>query len=121
MGAYKLISFLLRYVYVFVFSLRLWNKTFVILSYLISEFNEVVALDIKFIDQKPVLHLIDHATRYSMACRLRNKRAETVVENALNLWIRVFGSPSKYFITDNGGEFVNDELRELCEKFWKFF
>ena len=35
MGAYKLISFLLHYVYVFVFSLRLWNKTFVILSYLI--------------------------------------------------------------------------------------
>ena len=84
---------------------------------LASEFNEVVALDIKFIDQQPILHLIDHATRYSMACRLRNKRAETVVENTLNLWIRVFGSPSKYFITDNGGEFVNDELRELCEKF----
>ena len=32
MGAYNLISFLLHYVYVFVFSLRLWNKTFVILS-----------------------------------------------------------------------------------------
>ena len=34
MGAYKLISFLPHYVYVFVFSLRLWNKTFVILSYI---------------------------------------------------------------------------------------
>ena len=80
-------------------------------------FNEVVALDIKFIDQIPILHLIDHATRYSMACRIRNKRAETIVEAIMNHWIRIFGSPSQYFITDNGGEFVNGEVRELCAKF----
>ena len=29
----------------------------------------------------------------------------------------MFRSPSKFFVSDNGGEFVNDKLRELCEKF----
>ena len=84
---------------------------------LASEFNEVVALDIKFIDQVPILHMIDHATRYSMSCRIRNKRAETIVEAVMNHWIRIFGSPSQYFLSDNGGEFVNSEVRELCAKF----
>lgn len=84
---------------------------------LASEFNEVIAMDLKFIDGTPILHFIDHATRYSMACRVRNKRAETIVESVLTHWIRVFGYPSRYFLTDNGGEFVNEELLELCEKF----
>ena len=83
---------------------------------LATDFNEVVAMDIKFIDGVPILHLIDHATRYSMACRVRNKKPETIVECILNHWIRVFGHP-KFFLTDNGGEFVNDTLLELCEKF----
>ena len=84
---------------------------------LASEFNEVVAMDLKFIDRVPILHLIDHVTRYSMSCSLKNKRAITVVESILNIWVRVFGAPSRYFLSDNGGEFVNDELRELCSKF----
>ena len=84
---------------------------------LASEFNEVVAMDLKFIDQVPVLHMIDHATRYSMSVHLRNKKAITVVEGAMNYWIRIFGAPSKYFLSDNGGEFVNNELFELADKF----
>ena len=84
---------------------------------LASEFNEVVAMDLKFIEGTPILHFIDHATRYSMACRVRNKKAETIVESVITHWIRVFGHPSKYFLTDNGGEFSNSDVTELCEKF----
>ena len=83
---------------------------------LANEFNQVVAMDIKFIGGIPVLHMIDHATRYSMACRVKNKKPETIVDSVLNHWIRIFGSP-QYFLTDNGGEFVNSILLELCEKF----
>ena len=75
---------------------------------LASEFNEVVAIAIKFIDQIPILHLIDHGTRYSMACRVQNKRAQTIVESIMNHWIRVFRSPFKFFVSDYGGELVND-------------
>ena len=81
-----------------------------------TEFNEVVAMDIKFLDGVPILHMIDHATRYSMASRVRNKKPETIVECVLNNWIRIFGHP-KYFLTDNGGEFINATMLELCEKF----
>ena len=84
---------------------------------LASEFNEVVAMDLKFINQIPILHMIDHATRYSMSLRIPNKKAMTVVEGIMNYWIRIFGAPSKYFLTDNGGEFVNQELWELADKF----
>ena len=83
---------------------------------LASEFNQVVAMDIKFISGTPVLHMIDHATRYSMASRVRNKKPETIIDCVLNHWIRIFGPP-QYFLTDNGGEFINDTLLELCEKF----
>ena len=34
----------------------------------------------------------------------------------MDYWIRVFGAP-KYFLTDNGGEFVNHEFVDLAEKF----
>ena len=83
---------------------------------LATEFNEIVAMDIKFINGVPVLHLIDHATRYSAGCRVRNKRPETIVQAILSHWIRIFGYPSK-FLCDNGGEFVNQELLEMWEKF----
>lgn len=83
---------------------------------LASDFNETVAMDIKFIMGHPILHLIDHVTRYSAACRLNNKKPESVIQAILTIWIRIFGHP-KYFLFDNGGEFDNGEMKQLCEKF----
>ena len=83
---------------------------------LASVFNEVVALDLKFIDQEIILHMIDHATRYSQAAVIPNKKKQTVVQALLDNWIAIFGPPAKY-LTDNGGEFVNDEMIQLAEKF----
>ena len=83
---------------------------------LASEFNETVAMDIKFIHSSPVLHLIDHVTRYSAACRLNNKKPTSVIQAILVIWLQIFGNP-KYFLFDNGGEFINSEVEELCEKF----
>ena len=83
---------------------------------LASEFNEMVAMDIKYINTVPVLHMIDHATRYSSACLLKNKKPLTVIEAVMTHWIQIFGQPQKV-LTDNGGEFVNSELLELAEKF----
>ena len=83
---------------------------------LANDFNETVAMDIKVIDSKLVLHMIDHVTRYSSACVLRNKRKETIVQALMEYWVRIFGAPT-YILTDNGGEFVNDEVVEYAEKF----
>lgn len=81
-----------------------------------TQFNETVAMDLKVIGGVNILHMIDHTTRYSAACVIPNKKKETIVQGVLEYWVRIFGSP-KYFLTDNGGEFVNDEMIEYAEKF----
>lgn len=79
-----------------------------------SNVNEVVAMDIKFINQKPVLHLIDTFSRFSACCFLRNKSAEAVVEAIFRIWISVIGRPTRSFFTDNGTEFNNETVRDMA-------
>ena len=84
---------------------------------LATQFNQTVAMDLK--SRGPniyILHLIDHLTRYSMACVIYNKRKETIIKGIMDQWIKIFGCP-KYFLTDNGGEFVNQDLIDMAEKF----
>ena len=81
-----------------------------------TSFCQVVAMDLKDILGFSVLHMIDHATRYSSACTVPNKKKETIVKAILQHWVRLFGSPN-YFLSDNGGEFINDEMIELAEQF----
>ena len=83
---------------------------------LATQFNETVALDLKIYRTGYMLHMIDHATRYSQACFIKNKLSATIVKSVLKFWVGVFGSP-KNFLSDNGGEFVNQEFIELAEKF----
>ena len=84
---------------------------------LATQFNEMVAIDLKSRGQDGyILHIIDHLTRYSNACLIKNKRKETIVKAIMDHWIRIFGSP-KSFLTDNGGEFINQEFIDLAEKF----
>ena len=57
-------------------------------------FNEVVALDLKcYSPGVYFLHLIDHATRYSQAAVIYNKRKETIVQALSCIWVQLFGSP----------------------------
>ena len=83
---------------------------------LASQFNETVAIDLKVRGPNLyILHMIDHLTRYSSACIIHDKKKETIVKAMLNYWIRIFGCP-KYFLSDNGGEFVNQDVIDLAEK-----
>ena len=79
-----------------------------------TEFNEVVAMDLKFFEGKIILHLIDHLSRFSAATLIPSKKPEVVIDAIFDIWIKVFGPPKKYF-SDNGGEFNNSEFRDLCE------
>ena len=78
-------------------------------------FNESVAMDLKTIDSSLILHIIDHATRYSSAVLVSCKRMDVIVEAVLKFWVALFGTPAR-FLTDNGLEFGNDEFREMGEK-----
>ena len=46
---------------------------------LATRFNEVVAMDIKEIRGHKLLHLVDHATRYSVAVRILNKESSSIL------------------------------------------
>ena len=82
-----------------------------------TTFNETVAMDLKSRGSDGyILHMIDHLTRYSSACIIPDKRKETIVNSVMDYWVRIFGSP-KSFLTDNGGEFVNQDVIDFAEKF----
>ena len=82
-----------------------------------QKFNETVCMDLKeFIHNKLwILHIIDSSTRYSAARMISTKAKEVVVQNIFMMWICYFGRP-KRIMSDNGGEFSNDTLREMGEK-----
>ena len=77
-------------------------------------FNDIVAMDLKFIDADIVLHIIDTLTRYSIATKVNSKKAAEILTHIMKCWIAIFGKPNE-FISDNGGEFINDEFTSMCE------
>ena len=81
---------------------------------LASAFNELVAMDLKEIKGRKVLHMIDHATRYSVASPLKSKEGKEIVSAVMKLWVAYFGAP-KSFLTDNGREFNNSEFRDMAQ------
>ena len=83
---------------------------------LATRFNGVVAMDIKEIRSHKVLHLVDHATRYSVAARIPNKESSSILLVIFKNWISYFGAPGK-FLTHNGREFDNEHFRDMAQNF----
>ena len=81
-------------------------------------FNSTVAMDLKtYIKDKVwILHLICLGSKYSVASVIKSKHRSIISKDVLRFWISYFGPPRR-FLSDNGGEFSNDEYRELCEQF----
>ena len=80
-----------------------------------TSFGECVAMDLKMFHGTNLLHLIDHATRLSACAIVKSKKPEEIIRQIFKIWISIYGCPEK-FLTDNGGEFSNDDFRKLCEK-----
>ena len=79
-----------------------------------SQFQETVAMDLKFYHGRIILHLIDHCTRLSASSVIPNKNPDTIIKYIFKIWISVYGVAEK-FLTDNGGEFANNKFMEMCE------
>lgn len=62
-----------------------------------------------------LLVVIDHFTSFVFVVPLKNK-SSVLIANELQFLIYREGAPS-ILQTDNGGEFVNDEIAELCTRF----
>ena len=81
-----------------------------------KDFNDVIAADLKTISGNIILHMIDHATRFSAATVMKSKKKEEITEGFIKHWISIFGAPDT-ILSDNGGEFNNETLQDLGEQF----
>ena len=63
---------------------------------------------------KYMLTVIDMLTGFTMAVPIKNKNAETICEAYRDNIYCVFGGSSR-ILTDNGLEFKNKEMQEVCE------
>jgi hypothetical protein len=83
-----------------------------------SDFNEIMALDLKFVTMNnrttTILHMIDIFTRYSAGVVVKSKEKHVIVQAILKHWVAIFGTPASLF-SDNGGEFNNALLRDVAE------
>ena len=78
-----------------------------------SAFNEKVCMDLKRWKNKWILHMIDMFTRFTVSVFIGSKQASEVVDKILKCWISIFGVMGA-ILTDNGGEFIADETREVA-------
>lgn len=82
-----------------------------------SSYNETVAIDLHELNTGVwYLHAIDHFTRFSAGVIMTTKRASEIVKSFIHCWISIHGPPKRLF-SDNGGEFNNEEMRCMAEKF----
>ena len=78
-----------------------------------KEFNEKVAMDLKQWNGLRILHIIDMWSRYTVSVFISRKRPSDVIESLMTNWIGVFGIMGA-ILTDNGGEFNSEEIREVA-------
>ena len=79
-----------------------------------TEFNEVVAMNLKEFNGRVILHLIDHARRFLAVVFIKSKERQEIIMHIFNIWISIFEAPRKFF-SDNSGEFSNKDYNEMCE------
>lgn len=64
---------------------------------------------------KSCLTVVDMLTGYTMAVAIPNKSAETIVKAYMDHVYSILGGSSR-MLKDNGSEFKNDVLQEVCDK-----
>ncbi len=80
-----------------------------------DDFNQLLSMDIKIYKDKNILYLIDTFTRYTIGTVLKSKEPEQVIRALMEKWIRYFQKP-KEIITDCGGEFTADLIKDVASR-----
>lgn len=83
---------------------------------LAQDFNEVLVTDLKeWKSGTYFLHMIDAATRLCKAAVIRDKNPSTIIDKIMTEWVGSgLGKPAR-IMSDNGGEYANDEFRSMAE------
>ena len=87
-----------------------------------EEPKELYLIDItdiphEFIEKKNklyILSILDHFSKFSANFIIKNKDKISVL-NKIKKFIEKYGAPDK-ILTDNGGEFINNEFKKFCKK-----
>ena len=75
-------------------------------------FNASIYVDVVYIDHKPVLHVIDEATRYQAARWLKDISAKHTWDALRMCWIDTYIGPPDRITHDAGKNFVSNEFRQ---------
>jgi len=71
-------------------------------------------------DGNYVLWMVDDATRLIRGEAIKSKDPDTIIAAMERIWINGYGMgpgmPEKYIFTDNGGEFLNEKMLNLCQE-----
>ena len=79
-----------------------------------KDFNHILSMDLKQWDSKHyILYFVDLFTRYTVGVVITDKKPETIVDKLFDNWIKYFTAPDMC-LSDNGGEFVNEAMKETC-------
>ena len=82
----------------------------------VNTFNEVVGLDLKVLNKNGeyILWMVDMFSKAIKGKYIRDKEPETIVSGIIESWIVGDGlgpgHPTKGFYSDNGGEFLNNQV-----------
>ncbi len=74
-------------------------------------FNYSIFVNIMYIDNNPILHVVDETTRYQAAKWLQNVTAKYIWDTLRLYWIDVYLGPPDYIYHDVGKNFVS---RKFC-------
>ena len=82
-----------------------------------NDFNEVVGMDLKVVNKAKGEYILWMVCLFSKVIKgqfIRNKKPATIIQAIIDTWIVGGGigpgHPSRGFWSDNGGEFLNDEM-----------
>ena len=78
-----------------------------------TKFNEKVAMDLKQWNDRWILHIIDMWSRYTLSVFVTRKKPSNIIDALMTHWVGKFGVMGA-LMTDNGGEFNSDEMREVA-------
>ena len=79
-----------------------------------TRFNQKVCMDLKKWGDKWILHLIDMFSRLSISTFISRKRPSDVIDKIMTCWVGAGFGVMEAILTDNGGEFNADEIREVA-------
>ena len=82
-----------------------------------NDFNEVIGIDLKVLNKEKgeyILWMVDLFSKLIKGKFIKNKKPATIIQAIIDSWIVGDGAgpghPSRGFWSDNGGEFLNDEM-----------